>query len=141
MYNNNLISNRELIATNDAANVAGMGIWIFISLLLALVGCFVVYFVFVNKDTKPNGKFLVWLKSFLKFDFMLIEPILKICYIFGALFATLASFTLFGMGFMGFILFIPTVAGINVLIRLIYEGALMKVMIWKNTTEIKNKLK
>ena len=124
-----------------ASNAAGIGIWMIISIIASLAGCFVVYFLFVKKNDKPKNKFLAWLKTFLKFDYMLIEPTLKIFYIFAALLTTLSSFTLFGMGFLGFVLFIPTVIIGNVVVRLLYEAALMKVMIWKNTTEIKNKLK
>lgn len=140
-YGNGLVQNYGGYSTSSLQQGAGMGIWILISFLAALIGCFVVYFVFVVKKDKPKGKFLAWLKSFLTFDYMLIEPILKILYIFAAIFATLSSLALFGLGFVGFLLFIPTLGLSNVIVRLLYEAALMKVMIWKNTTEIKNKLK
>lgn len=122
---------------------AGMGlgslIWIIISVLAALVGCFVVYFMFVaNSKFETKNKFLAWLIDFLRFDKMLIETILKIAYIFAAIFITLGSFALIPVNFFSFL---GMLIGGNLTARLIYEAALIRVMIWKNTTEIKNKVK
>ncbi len=130
-------SNSSLIAPKPAMG-GGAAIWLIVAFVIALIGCFVVYFVFVNKADKPKEKFLAWLKDFLRFDKMLIEPILKIAYIFAALFITLGSFAFISASFFAFIF---TLIFGNLLARLLYEAALMKVMIWKNTTEIKNKLK
>lgn len=118
----------------------GMGgvIWLVVAFILALIGCFVIYFLFVKKDTKLNNKFLVWLREFLRFDKMLIENILKITYIFVALLITLGSFALIGTSFLAFL--ITLVFG-NIIARVIYEAALIRIMIWKNTTEIKKSLK
>ena len=116
----------------------GSLIWTIISLIAALAGCFIVYFLFVIKKEKTKNDFLDWLKEFLSFDKMFIEPILKITYLFLVIFITLSSFSLIRSSFVAFIL--ALVFG-NILIRVIYEIALIKIMIWKNTTEIKNKLK
>ena len=137
-YNNNLFSSNAMASGPDFG--IGSIIWIIISLIIALVGCFLIYFMFVNKDHKESNKKLAWLKSFLRFDKMLIETILKIAYIFAAICITLvplAFITSFG-SFIGILIFI--VFG-NLITRVIYELSLIKVMIWKNTTEIKNKLK
>ena len=116
----------------------GALVWMIISFVAALIGCFVVYFIFVNKKGTPKQGFLAWLKSFLAFDKMLIEPMLKICYIFVAILITLGSFSFIGTSFF---MFLGILVGGNLGARLLYEAALMKVMIWKNTTEIKNHLK
>ena len=116
----------------------GSVIWIIISLVAAIVGCFLVYFLFVNKDKNENNKTLAWLKSFLRFDKMLIETILKLSYIFAAIFITLGSFALIGVSFVSFLLVL--IFG-NLVARVIYEGSLVIIMIWKNTTEINKKLK
>ena len=134
-YDNYLISGYD---TPSVGMGAAGAIWLIIALVLSLVGCFVVYFLFVVKADKPKEKFLAWLKSFLSFDKMLIEPMLKIGYLFAALFTTLGSFAFIGSSFLAFLF--TLVLG-NLIVRLVYEAALMKVMIWKNTTEIKNKLK
>ena len=135
MYNNyDLLSPR--VTTYGMGT--GATVWMLVSLILALIGCFVVYFLFVKKDVKINNKFLVWLKSFLSFDKMLIETILKIAYIFAAIFITLGSFALIGTSFLSFLVML---IGGNLVTRVVYESLLIIVMLWKNTTEIKNKLK
>ena len=113
-------------------------IWLIISLIVSLIGCFFVYFMFVKKDGKEKNKYLAWLKSFLRFDNMLIETILKIAYIFAALFITLSSFAIIGTSFLGFL---TTLVFGNLITRIVYEFALIIIMIWKNTNEIKNKTK
>ena len=133
----------DTIGSINRGAAMGLGalIWTIISLLAALVGCFLIYFMFVKKDTKLDNKTLIWLRDFLRFDKMLIETILKIAYIFGAIFLTLISFTFFGLGFVGFLLFLLTITVGNIILRMIYEGSLIVVMLWKNTTEIKKSLK
>lgn len=126
---------------NAMANGAGIGIWSIIALVLALVGCFLVYFMFVRKSNDLKNPKLEWLRSFLKFDKMLIEPILKIAYIFAAIFLTLFSFSFFALGFPGFLAFLATITLGNIGLRVIYEAIMLQIMIWKNTSEIKNKLK
>jgi len=116
----------------------GSFVWTIVALIISVIGCFVVYFLFVKKDLKSKNKYLVWLKSFLSFDKMLIETILKIAYIFTALFITLGSFALIGSSFLSFLIML---IGGNIVARVIYEGLLINVMLWKNTTEIKNSLK
>ena len=80
----------------------GAAVWGLVSLIIALIGCFVVYFVFVQKKENPKQKFLAWLKEFLSFDKMFIEAILKIAYIFTAIFITLSSFALISSGSSSF---------------------------------------
>ena len=123
---------------------AGLGIgsiiWVVISLLAALIGCFLVYFLFVKKDNKLSNKKLVWLRDFLRFDKMLIEIILKIASIFAAICITLLPFA-FITSFGSFIVVLIFIVFGNLTTRVIYEAMLIKIMIWKNTTEIKNNLK
>lgn len=135
--------NDSLISSLDSGVAAGVGVtvWVIIALILSLVGCFLVYFMFVKKNNKLKNEKLEWLRSFLRFDKMLIETILKIAYIFAALFITLGSFAFFALGFGGFLLCLLTIVFGNLIARICYEGMLIKIMIWKNTTEIKEKLK
>jgi len=130
-YGNNLLG-------STASSGLGAMIWGIIALVLSLVGCFVIYFLFVRKDVKSKSKFVLWLQEFLRFNKMLIEPIIKITYIFGALFLTLGSFALIGTSFVGFL---GMLIGGNIALRVVYEASIMLVMLWKNTTEINKKLK
>ncbi len=131
----------DLISGNAAKTGIGVTIWLILALIAALVGCFLVYFMFVKKDTKLKNPKLEWLRSFLRFDKMLIEVILKIAYIFAAIFITLAPFAFLAMGFGGFIVCLLTIIFGNLITRIMYESMLIRIMIWKNTTEIKGKLK
>ena len=130
----------DMLGSATARPSMGLGalIWIIIAFVISLVGCFIVYFMFVKKDGKEKNKTLAWLKDFLRFDKMLIETILKVGYIFTTLFLTLGSFALISVSFVGFLL---TLIFGNLLARIIYESALIKIMIWKNTTEIKKNMK
>lgn len=126
---------------STASAGVGVMVWLIISLIAALVGCFLVYFMFVKKDDKlKNGK-LEWLRSFLRFDKMLIEPVLKILYIFAAILLTLGSFAMLAMGFAGFLMCLLTIVFGNLFLRMGYEAIMIKIMIWKNTTEIKETVK
>ncbi len=124
----------------NAGSGMGLGalIWLIIVLVVALVGCFVIYFMFVKPDKKIENKTLAWFKGFLRFDKMLIEDILKISYIFEVILITLGSFALIGTNFFAFL---GVLIGGNLLARIIYEAGLIMIMIWKNTTEINKKTK
>ena len=125
-------------AGNASSGFAGSVVWLIVAFVLSVVGCLAAYFLFVKNNTKLNNKFLVWLRDFLRFDKMLIETILKITYIFTALFITLGSFAFIGVNFLCFLCIL--IFG-NILARVIYEALLIMIMIWKNTTDIKKGLK
>ena len=117
---------------NDAYN------WTIVALVLSVIGGILAYILFVKKDVKLENKFLIWFKSFLDFKEMLIETILKVTYIILAIFITLSAFKLISVSFIGFL--VSLVFG-NLMLRLIYEASLMFIMIWRNTSEINNKMK
>ena len=113
-------------------------VWIIISLILAIIGGILAYVLFVKKDNKLPNKFLEWLKRFLDFKEMIVEPLLKVTYIILAIFITLSSFSLISESFVEFLLLL--VVG-NLVLRLIYEFSLVLIQIWKNTTQINDKMK
>ena len=111
------------------------GVWMIISFVLAIVGGIVAYFLFTSK--KNNGEykgFVAWLHSFLRFDKMMIEALLKIVYLVLAIFITLSSFAMISSSFLGFLLYL-TVG--NIVLRMIFEFSILGIQLWKNTTEIK----
>lgn len=119
----------------------GAFIWTIISIVLAIVGGILVYTLFLNK--KNDGKFkgfVAWLYDFLKFKVMSIEVILKVCYLIAAIFITLWAFTWFGAGSMWWMFFVWLIGG-NLATRIAYELALITVMIWRNTEEIRKNTK
>ena len=125
MYGNYFYSNTM------GPTFTGSAVWTIIAFILAVVGGFLAYYLFVKNTKKIDNKFL-------NFKEMLIEPILKVSYIILAIFITLYSFNMIGVSFISFLL--TLVLG-NIVLRLIYEWCLVLIMIWKNTTEINDKTK
>ncbi len=126
--------------TSLYGTAAGAGIWGIIALILAIVGGILIYFLFVNAKTEPKGKFAKWLKDFLAFKIMWIEPIMKVVYYIATIFIVLYSFTFFGMfnimGGMAFLMFLLTLVLGPILVRIVYEATMMFIMIWRNTRDI-----
>ena len=75
--------------------------------------------------------------DFLTFKKMLIENLLKICYLMLTIFITLGSFA-FVSNFLVFLMIL--VLG-NLAIRIVYEFSLVLLLICRNTTEINAKTK
>lgn len=128
----------DLYTPSISSSATGSLVWTVVSIILAIIGGILAYVLFINKDTKLDNKFLVWLRDFLSFKNLLLETILKVTYVILAIFVTLTSFNMIGISFFGFLLYL--VIG-NVVLRIIYESSLMLLMIWKNTSEINKKMK
>ena len=126
------LGNYALSSSSDA------GVWTIVAFVLDIIGSILAYFLFVKPEKKYPQKFVNWLRSYLNFNEMLIEPILKVTYIFLALLITLTSFSLISVSFTYFLLYL---IGGNLVIRVIYEASMMMVGIWKNTKEINKKMK
>ncbi len=114
----------------------GASIWGIIALILAIVGGILVYFLFVKAKTEPKGKFAKWLKDFLSFKIMWIEPILKVVYYVATIFTVLYSFTFLALGGYGFLMFLMCLILGPIIIRIVYEATMMFIMIWRNTRDI-----
>ena len=115
-------------------NAIGSSVWIIVSLVLAIIGGILIYFIFLNK--KNEGKFtgfLGWLYDFLSFKKMFLEALLKITYLICAIYITLSSLALIGSNFLGFLM--TLVLG-NVIARVIYEFSLILLVICRNTSDI-----
>ena len=110
--------------------VAYAAMWTVVSLILAIIGGVLVYFLFIKgKDLKLSAG-LTKLRDLLDFKIMLIEPILKILYLVSTIFVILISFNFITINFLSFLL---TLLLGPVIVRIFYEASLMLVMIWKNT--------
>ena len=110
----------------------GVVIWTIVSIILAIVGGILVYFLFVKNKEKLSSK-LETLREILDFKKMFIEPLMKILYYICTIYVILGSFSLVSISFVAFLL--QLILG-PVVIRLIYEGILIGIEIWKNTSEI-----
>lgn len=126
-------------ASRSLNSAAGSAVWMIVSIILAIIGGFLIYFLFLNKknEGKFNG-FLGWLYDFLSFKKMFLETLLKITYLILALYITLSSFALIGFNFLAFLL--TLVLG-NLVLRVAYEFSLILLVICRNTTEIAKNMK
>lgn len=127
----------DYITDSSANSVAGTLVWTIIAFVIAIAAGIMIYFMFVKSEKKVNAN-LQKLKNILDFKTMLIEPILKIVYIICTVFIVLFSFGLISTSFISFLL--TLILG-PIIIRIVYELALINVMIWKNTKEINESLK
>lgn len=125
-------------SSTPASSGFDAGIWAIIAFVLAIVGGILVYFLFVKSKNEPKGKFLQWLKEFLAFRIMWIEPILKVVYCILTIFVILFSFSLIPVSFLAFV---GTLLLGPIGIRLAYEITMMFIMIWRNTQDIANNTK
>lgn len=129
-----LINN--LSGTGYSNTADGVGIWMIIAAILAIVGGILVYFLFVNAKAEPKGKFAKWLKDFLSFKIMWIEPILKVIYYIATIFIVLNSFSFLALGGTGVLMWLCTLVLGPVILRVLYEATMMFIMIWRNTRDI-----
>lgn len=122
-----------------SSSFEGAIIWMIIAAVLAVIGGFVVYFLFLTPKNENKFKgFAKWLYEFLSFKKMFAEVMLRIAYLITAIYITLSSFALITESFLAFILMLTLG---NVLARVAYEYLLLFLVICKNTTEINKKLK
>lgn len=122
--------------TTSTPIFTGAGVWTIIAAVLAVVGGIVLYFLFTSKKNNGDFKgFVAWLHSFLRFDIMMVEALLKVFYLISAIFITLSSFALISTNFLLFLGYL--VLG-NIITRLIYEFSILGIQLWKNTTEIRD---
>ena len=123
---------RDMLYDTDSAAVG-------LAFIVALVVSIIVYFTFLSKRNEGRFTgFTGWLYEVLSFGKLIIEALLKICYMFITIFISIISIVHMKYSFIeGLLLLIV----LNLLIRVGYECLLMIVMICKNIKEINSKLK
>lgn len=116
-----------------------VGGWYIASIILAVIGALLVVFLFITKQNKDKFKgFTKWLYDFLNFDFLTLELIVKALYAGATIFVILNSINYIAIDFLEFLKYL--LMGI-VLTRLVFELLIMLIKIWRNTTDINNKMK
>ena len=126
---------------SNASVAEGTAIQMLIAAILALIGGVLLYFLFVKKKEDPKNKFAKWLKDFLSFKIMWLEPVLKIVYYIATIFIILFSFSFLSAGGLGVLAFFACLILGPILIRLAYEMTMMFIMIWRNTQNISENTK
>ena len=122
----------------SSSSVQSASVWIIVSIILAVIGGILIYFLFLSKKNEGKFKgFVGWLYDFLSFKKMFMEALLKITYLIVALYITLSSFAFISTSF---VLFLAMLIIGNVVARLVYEFSLLLLVICRNTTEINKKL-
>lgn len=139
MYDYNtyqLLNGNNSYYATPSSDLEGVGIWVLIAGILAIIGGILTYFLFVRSKNEPKGKFAKWLKDFLSFKIMWLEPILKVVYYIATIFVILFSFSFLAMGGYGVLTFFLCLIFGPVGVRIAYEFTMMFVMIWRNTKDI-----
>lgn len=136
-----LLNDLSKTGSSSTSGVEGAGIWLIIASILAVVGGILVYFLFVKAKAEPKNKFLKWLKDFLSFKVMWIEPILKVVYYIATIFIVLNSFSFLALGGNGVLMWLATLVLGPVILRVLYEANMMFIMIWRNTRDIADNAK
>lgn len=114
-------------------------VWIIISIVVAIVGGICLYFtVFSDNNEGKYTGFMAKLYEFIKFKKMYITTILKVSYLIVAIYLTLSSFALISTNFL---LFLLTLIGGNLLLRIVYEFSLVLLSIQENVSAINKKIK
>lgn len=124
-------------APKATSSLAGAGVWGIIAAILAIIGGILVYVLFLNKkNEKKFTGFVKWLYDFLSFKTLTLEMLLKVFYLITAIYLTLVSFAFIGSSAL---LFFGILILGNLFARIAYEGALLVILIYKNTKEINEK--
>lgn len=127
------------VNTSSLANLASIGIWAVIALVIAIFGGICLYYtVFSKKNEKNYTGFMAKLCDFVKFKKMYISTFLKVVYLISAIYITLVSFGLIATSFLAFIL--TLIVG-NIVVRFCFEFALVILSIYENTNDINKKMK
>ncbi len=108
----------------------GKTTWLTIATFIALALAIVAYIFFIRPKRNYNNKFVNYVRNFLNFDELVIEPLIKILYVFVTVYVILSSFSYIEISFWTFLTYL--VGGI-VAARLVYEIVMVIVGIYKNT--------
>jgi len=110
-----------------------------IAFIISLATAIIVYFVFMDKrNVKNYSNTLKYIYNYLHFNHFLIEPILKITYLFFTVYITISA-----LGFIGTSL-VATLSILifgNLFLRLVYEGIMIFYKIYIHVSEINKKMK
>lgn len=129
--------------TNTISNVkdsfSTSEVWMIISILLAVIGgiyLFNTYFSKEKKDSYKGIKKAVY--EFINFKITIIEPLFKVLYLITAIAITLTSLSYITENFFKFIAIL--VFG-NIIARLTFEFFLLILKMFKDVSEINDKIK
>ena len=125
--------------TSYLNGVESMGVYMIIAIILGIIGSILIYFLFLNpkKEDEYQG-FVKKLYDFLSFKTMTLEHFLKILYLFNVIFITIFSLSLISVNFLSFLLVF--IVG-NIVVRMMAEGSLLILMMYRRLNDINNNMK
>lgn len=109
-----------------------------VGIVLGIMTAVLAYFLFVKDNKKYASKFVNWLRSFLNFNTDTVEALLKMLYMFTAVYLLVTSFNWISVDFLQFL---ENLVLYQVLARVGFELAMVPVRILKETKEINKKMK
>ncbi|MGI6611978.1 MAG: hypothetical protein ACOX0Z_00145 [Candidatus Nanosyncoccaceae bacterium] len=124
-------------AASLSAFIDNLSTWGIIAMVLAACGALVAYFFFARQPRNNFKGFATRLHDFVNFKRLRVEAIVKILYLFMALFTTLFSFELISVSFLGFL---TTLVGGNIGLWITFQFAMIIIKIYRNLVEINEKL-
>ena len=83
------------------SELSGSLVWTIISLVVAILGGIVLYFLFTSKEFEPKLKGTIkTLSEYLTFEKGIVRPLLKVAYLILMIYVTLSSFALIKISFV-----------------------------------------
>ena len=120
--------------SSSSSSMGFAGVWMIISIILAIAGGILVYCLFMSKKNEKKFKgFTAWLYEFLHFRILTLEVLLKVLYLITAIFITLSSFTMITSNVLVFLAYL---VGGNFLARISYEMISLMVIIARNSNKL-----
>ena len=130
---------------SDGLTGSGSGIQPGILLIvgaIALITAILVFVLVVKRKKSFKGRFANWIKEFLNFRSILVAGIIKILYIFLAVFLTIMSIIVMFQG-KGDDVLPMVLSGLallifgNILLRVMLELTMAMIVVWENTSDIR----
>jgi len=110
--------------------------------IIALIVAILVFIFVIQRKKSFKGRFANWIKEFLNFRSILVAGIIKILYVFLAVFLTIMSIILMfqGKGDEVLPMVLTGLASLifgNIILRVMLELTMALIVVWENTSDIR----
>lgn len=119
------------------SELSGSLVWTIISLVVAILGGIVLYFLFTSKEFEPKLKGTIkTLSEYLTFEKGIVRPLLKIAYLVLMIYVTLSSFALIKISFVAFLA--KLIIG-NLMLRIVFELTLIMIELASDVKQLERR--
>ena len=113
--------------------------------IISLIIAVIVFATLIKRKTAPRGRFMKWLREYLNFRTVFISSIIKLVYVFLAVFLTIMSVVIMFQGRDDTVLTmilvgLATMILGNILLRIMMEFTMALIVVWENTSDIRGVL-